>query len=136
MAGKSGARLARGAWLPQGLLRGAHGTYQLSDQVLGPGLTCIGFGRAPEPYIGANVADAWRARGGSMVQIQACGEPTPSAGGPAYEDLDRTFSRYVRSDWLAVVRPDGVLLHDGPLRAASRVLSESLSLLDRYVARS
>jgi 3-(3-hydroxy-phenyl)propionate hydroxylase len=116
------------------LLRGADGTCQLSDQLLGPGLTCIGFGRSTEPYIGTNVADAWRARGGSMVHIRARGEPTQEARAPAYEDLDRVFSRYVRSGWMAVVRPDGVLLHDGPLRAASRVLRESLSLLDHYSA--
>jgi 3-(3-hydroxy-phenyl)propionate hydroxylase len=133
VAGTSGARPSRGTWLPQGLLRGPDGACQLSDQVLGAGLTCIGFGRALTPYLGTNVADAWRARGNSMVQIQASGQ---NSCGPAYEDLDRTFSRYIRSGWVAIVRPDGVLLHDGPLRAASRVLRESLSLLDECAARS
>jgi 3-(3-hydroxy-phenyl)propionate hydroxylase len=136
VAGKAGLRLRRGAWVRQGLLRAPDGARKLSDDVLGAGLTCVSFGRAAEPYVGKNIADEWRARGGSMVQLLPPGAPHAAVGEPAYEALDQTFSPLFRDNWVAVFRPDGVLLHDGPLRAASRVLQESLSLLDSRAARS
>ena len=123
--------LPRGQWLPQGQLLAADGRTQLSDSILGPGLTCVAFGRAAEPYIGADVAAEWRARGGTFVQIHGRGEPAQLPSGPAYEDLDDTFANYVRAEWAAIVRPDGVLLDDGPLRSLGRVLNESLALLDQ-----
>lgn len=135
VTGRAGLRLRRGAWMPQGVVRARDGTCQLSDEVLGAGLTCVSFGRAAEQYLGANIAANWRARGGSMVQLLPRGAPVDNSGEPAYEALDDTFSPLFRANWLAVFRPDGVLLHDGPLRAASRVLQESLSLLDSRAAR-
>ena len=130
--GRAPGLAQRGTWLPQGRLRSADGQVRLSDTILGTGLTCIGFGRAPEPYVGADVTAQWRARGATMVQIDGCGEDVPRLGGSALEDLDHTFARYVRAQWMVVARPDGVLLHDGPLRSASRVLKEALALLDGW----
>lgn len=128
--GRSAPMARRGAWLPQGALSSEDGQVRLSDAMLGPGLTCIGFGRAAEPFVGSNVAAEWRARGATMVQVYGRGERAQRGAGPAFEDLDDTFADFVRAQWMLIVRPDGVLLHDGPLRAASRVLKESLALLD------
>jgi len=129
--GRSSVAPYRGTWLPQGRVRGADDRIQLSDSILGPGLTCIGFGRTPEHYVGANDAAAWRALGGTMVQVCPRGESTLRPGTAAFEDIDDTFAAFLGTGWMLVARPDGVLLHDGPLASASRVLKESLSLLGR-----
>jgi 3-(3-hydroxy-phenyl)propionate hydroxylase len=47
-----------------------------------------------------------------------------------FEDLTCSFGRRA---WIAVVRPDRAVLHDGPARDADRLLRESLALLDAGV---
>lgn len=129
-AGRTRARLARGAVLPQGWVRGNDGYTCLSDDVLGLGLTLVGFGDDAGASLDAKTAAAFKAAGGSIVQISHRGQRLHRGAGDAWEDLDGAFMpRAVPFGWAAVVRPDRVILHDGPIREVNRLLTESFALL-------
>jgi 3-(3-hydroxy-phenyl)propionate hydroxylase len=124
--GRARGPLIRGGLLPQASVRDEHGRSMLSDEALGPTLSCVGFGVAPEARVEPATRAAFLARGGRFVQFRAPGAATP-AGEHAFEDVTCRFGRRA---WIAVVRPDRAVLHDGPARDAERLLRESLALLD------
>lgn len=124
-----GGPLVRGAQIPQGLVRDASGVTRLSDAVLGPGLTLVGFGVDPSSRLTPDAARAWTAAGGTVARISPRGAPLRHSDG-AYEDLDDVFVPAVAPiGWLAVIRPDQVVLHQGPVAEADRVVRESLTLM-------
>lgn len=101
-----------------------------SDDVLGPAFSCIGFGVAPDAHASAEVRAAFLRRGGRFIQLQAQRAAASSGGEHVYEDVTGAFARSVPSDWVAIVRPDRALVHDGPARDADRILREIMALLD------
>lgn len=118
-------RLARGSWLPQGMLRDAAGQSALSDELLGAGPTLIGTGPLA-PILEDDTARRWRAAGGTVLRLQRKGSaPAPGTA----TDLGGTFAKLTDASWCVVVRPDRTVLHDGPLANADRVVRESLRLL-------
>ncbi|RBP18369.1 3-(3-hydroxy-phenyl)propionate hydroxylase [Roseiarcus fermentans] len=128
--GRSGSKLTRGGPLPQGWVRGPDGAVRLSDDVLGSGLTLVGFGRDPRDGLTAATARAFAACGGAMVQIAHRGQARRFRREDSWEDLDGTFlPGAAPCGWAAVVRPDRTVLHDGPVAEADRLVSESLALI-------
>jgi 3-(3-hydroxy-phenyl)propionate hydroxylase len=134
--GRSRSKLVRGGLLPQGWLRTGRETIRLSDDVLGPTLTLIGFGQDPVSLLDSNMATAFLAAGGETIQICHRGQRLHrSAGNSCWEDLDDTFiPTVVPFGWAAVVRPDRTVLHDGPIAEVNRLVGESLKLLGRPAA--
>lgn len=128
--GRGRGRLIRGGLLPQALVRDERGTIMPSDDVLGPAFSCIGFGVAPDAHASAEVRAAFLRRGGRFIQLQAQRAAASSGGEHVYEDVTGAFARSVPSDWVAIVRPDRALVHDGPARDADRILREIMALLD------
>ncbi len=127
---RGGGPLVRGGQLPQGLVRDASGATRLSDVILGPGLTLLGFGVDPSQRLTPDAARAWTAAGGTVAQIAQRGRPLHQAGN-AFEDLDDVFIPAATPiGWLAVIRPDQVVLHQGPVAEADRVVRESLALMN------
>ncbi|MGZ5198649.1 MAG: bifunctional 3-(3-hydroxy-phenyl)propionate/3-hydroxycinnamic acid hydroxylase [Telluria sp.] len=128
-AGRSAARLLRGGPLPQGLVRRAPGTPVLpSDDVLGQSLTLVGFGCDPAPLLAPGLASAWTAMGGSIVHLRHRGQP----GHPehSWEDMtDALVPGAAPVGWIAIVRPDRVVLNDGPVEQLDQMVSASLGLL-------
>ncbi|KVE23706.1 3-(3-hydroxyphenyl)propionate hydroxylase [Burkholderia singularis] len=130
VAGCTKSRLVRGAVLPQGWVRGADGRTCLSDDVHGSGLTLIGFGRDAAAALNDETAAAFAAAGGTVIQISHRGQRLHLAPSSSWEDLEGVFlPRAVPFGWAAMVRPDRVIVHDGPASEANRLVSESLALL-------
>ena len=128
--GRTRAKLVRGAVLAQGWVRGADGSTRLSDDVLGPALTLIGFGRDAGSALDERASRAFAAAGGTFVQIAHRGQQLHLVRDRCWEDLEGVFlPESVPFGWAAVVRPDRTILHDGPVSEASRLVRESLALL-------
>ncbi|GLQ91492.1 FAD-dependent monooxygenase [Dyella acidisoli] len=125
-----GEKLAHGSPLPQTRVRGSDGTTRLSDDVLGRGFALIGFGVDVSSFLDASIAAAFAAAGGSIVQIIHRGQRLHVEAHGAWEDLDSAFlPRLVSVGWAAVIRPDKIIIHDGPATDANRLIRESLTLL-------
>lgn len=128
--GRAGAKLTRGAVIAQGRVRRADGVIQLSDDILGAGFTLVGFGHDPQPQLDEAVLARFTAAGGKVVQIAHQGQRLHVTPERCWEDLDNVFLPGVASmGWVAVLRPDRTILHDGPIADTNRLVRESLDLL-------
>lgn len=129
--GKDHSRLQRGGHFAQALLRNDAGEIQLSDDVLGNKLCLVGFGIDPHSLLDSGELARWRAAGGHCVQICQRGQSLHRQPGQhVWEDISGAFvGELAPFAWLAVVRPDRTLLHDGPATSASQLLDTSLNLL-------
>jgi len=127
--GRGGARLVRGGQLPQGLVRRGPGASCIpSDEALGQKLTLIGFGCDAEAELPSELKAAWRRAGGHIVQLRHRGQP--GHGGQSWEDMsDALVPGAAPVGWVAVVRPDRTVLHDGPLKRLDLVVRETLTVL-------
>jgi 3-(3-hydroxy-phenyl)propionate hydroxylase len=123
--------LARGGTFPQAWLRTSENTMRLSDHLLGSGFAILGFGVNPCAGLPAALIRAWRSRGSRFVHIHPCGKTAPASSEDAVcEDITGAFMPFVVPlGWIAVVRPDRIVLHDGPADHRESVLREALRLL-------
>jgi 3-(3-hydroxy-phenyl)propionate hydroxylase len=118
------SRLRRGEPLGQVRVRSATGNLGLSDDALGPGFALVGFGEDPVPHLDAAAETALRAAGGRTVTLGR------RDSGCAFEDLDAALvGSKAPEGWVAFVRPDRIVLHDGPVAQSARIVRESLALL-------
>lgn len=124
------SRLRRGGQVPQCLLRPREpGGMALSDDAIGPGFAMIGFGVDPSAELPETLLDSWRAAGGSFVQIDPRGRPACPSQVTRWEDVTGALiPTAVPVGWIAIVRPDRTVMHDGPAAAAAAMLRESLEL--------
>lgn len=125
------ARLLRGGQLPQVWVRSRRsGTPVLSDDAIGPGFVLIGFGADPSRHLNAEQSRHWAALGGRIMQINPRGEPAWASNPDTWEDLAGSLVPVtVPIGWVAVVRPDKTVMHDGPLHEASAILQAAI---DRF----
>lgn len=128
--GRSASRLVRGGLLPQGWVRDAAGHIMLSDEALGGSLALIGFGQDAASLLDPATAKAFSAAGGETVHITHRGQRLHCSGHVRWEDLEGVFlPACALFGWVAVVRPDRTILHDGPIADANRLVLEALALL-------
>jgi 3-(3-hydroxy-phenyl)propionate hydroxylase len=127
--GGNRTRLQRGGALPQCLVRrSAEHRCVLSDKVLADSLTLVGFGCDPAPLLSPGVAAAWKAVGGRIVHIRHRGQDGHSER--SWEDMtDTLVPKTAPVGWIAVVRPDRTVLHDGPIAQLDSVLMTAIGLL-------
>lgn len=125
------SRLRRGGLFAQGWVRKGLGDAPvLSDAVLGEHMTVIGFGVDPTRHLDAGLADQWLRAGGRFVQIDPRGRACTPSSCERWEDVSGDLMpRYAPMDWLAIVRPDRAVIHDGPAPCAARLIRETLDLL-------
>jgi 3-(3-hydroxy-phenyl)propionate hydroxylase len=123
----SGAFLRAGHALPQAWLRRADGSVLLSDDLLGPGLAIVGFGVDPACLLDADVRAEWAAMGARLIHVRPRGAKSCAAAGhTSAEDFAGAFIPFVVPvGWIAIVRPDRVVLHEGPAEKASSLLREA-----------
>ncbi|WP_349608419.1 MULTISPECIES: bifunctional 3-(3-hydroxy-phenyl)propionate/3-hydroxycinnamic acid hydroxylase [Cupriavidus] len=136
--GKTRAKLVRGGLLPQGLVRSGPGAPIVpSDEALGARLVLAGFGCDPASRLSPSLLAAWQQAGGDIMQLRHCGQAGRGAlearegqGGLSWEDMsDKLVPGAAPVGWIAVVRPDRTVLHDGPLEALDDIVLESLAML-------
>lgn len=122
-------RINAGESFPQSwVARGGEGAW--SDDVLGAGFSLVGFGHDPGSYL-ADEAAAWRAAGGSCVQLCHRGQVLHRTDGDhVWEDVLGTFvPDKAPVGWAAIVRPDRTIMHQGPASESARLVRETLELL-------
>lgn len=127
--GKTRSRLVRGGLLPQGLVRrGPGASIVASDEALGPVLSLVGFGCDPAQALSVEGRAAWARAGGTIVQIRHRGQV--GGGEHSWEDMtDALVPDAAPVGWVAVVRPDRTVQHDGPLEELDAIVAEALRAL-------
>jgi 3-(3-hydroxy-phenyl)propionate hydroxylase len=125
------SHLCRGGQVPQVWLKPeAGGEVVLSDDVLGNGLTMVGFGVDPSLALSSTEIKAWTSAGGSFAQINPRGHMANMSSLRTWEDLTGgLMPTVVPVGWVAIVRPDKVVMHDGPASDASLMLAQVKQLL-------
>lgn len=127
--GKTRSRLVRGGLLPQGLLRREPGAPTVaSDEALGAQLSLLGFGCDPGTLLSASGLSAWLDAGGNIVHLRHRGQ----SGGAAHswEDMSGVLVPDAAPlAWVAVVRPDRTVLHDGPSGQIDAIVAQALAVL-------
>ncbi len=126
-----GARLRRGQQMPQVWLKPfAGGEVRLSDDVLGMGFAMVGFGVDPSGTLSPADVQAWLASGGQFVQIDPRGNMARTTAQRPWEDLTGgLMPAVVPVGWVAIVRPDKVVMHDGPVADATALLQQAWPLV-------
>jgi 3-(3-hydroxy-phenyl)propionate hydroxylase len=127
----SGSRLPHGQQMPQVWLRPqAGGELVLSDDVLGTGLAMVGFGVDPCAGLSPQAMQAWAMAGGRFVQINPRGKLAGRSSLRPWEDLGGSLVPTVAPmGWVAVIRPDKVVMLDGPASDAAALLKQTEDLL-------
>ncbi len=127
ISGKPHKQLVRGGQFPQDTVRSQAGIC-LSDEVLGDQLTLVGIGIDPASVLDDASNKAWVQAGGQLLHLGKRGQ-FPN-GNPAYaEIIGNDLALDVPGGWLAVVRPDRVVMHDGAPHQAQNLVRESLNML-------
>ena len=123
--------LSNGALLPQIWVRSRDGRIVLSDDALGGGLVMAGFGCDAASLLSPSAKAAFVAAGGRFVHIAARGQIPPMSGADdAWEDLAGTLTPgVVKRGWVAVIRPDKVVMANGPEAEAQTLAASALQLL-------
>jgi 3-(3-hydroxy-phenyl)propionate hydroxylase len=127
--GRTRSKLVRGGMLPQGLVRSSPGAAMvLSDDALGARLTLVGFGCDPAARLPAALLAEWTRAGGCTVQVRHRGQPRKGESG--WEDMTNALVPGAAPvGWVAAVRPDRTVMHDGPLADVEKIVRETLALL-------
>lgn len=120
----------RGSHMPQVWLK-ERGQEQitLSDDALGQNFVMIGFGVNPAQDLSPELVRQWQAIGGRFMCVAAAGSANQmDVSVSTWEDFDgRLMPDVAPHGWVAIVRPDKVIMHDGPLTAAASMLKNMLS---------
>jgi 3-(3-hydroxy-phenyl)propionate hydroxylase len=126
-------RLVAGSMLPQGWVRAADaGTPQLSDDALGMQWSLIGFGVDPVRHLDAALVERWERLGGEVWQWCHRGQAQHLApAGRRLEALDESvLPRVAPVGWVAIVRPDRIVMAEGPQAEVERLLRRALHMLE------
>ncbi|NWA24426.1 bifunctional 3-(3-hydroxy-phenyl)propionate/3-hydroxycinnamic acid hydroxylase [Pseudomonas gingeri] len=121
-------KLIRGGLFPQVWVRNAQQQIQRSDDALGDHLTLVGFGVDPLSLLDATQIDAWKAVGGSFLQITPHGQRA-RIGCAFVEDLNHGLLSLAAKGTLAVVRPDRIVMHHEPANQAGKLLQTCTGLI-------
>ena len=127
MPGQASRELTRGGQLPQNLVRRGE-SICLSDNVLGDHLTLVGFGVDPRAQLDELTRARWQGAHGRFLQIGLRGQ-SPAGDMAFAEDLSDALVPGIRRGWVAVVRPDRVVMHDGPAHLATVIANDCMRLL-------
>lgn len=125
--GKEG-RLERGNHLAQAWLRENEGQGAWSDDVLANTFNFVGFGVDPRAYLSLAQQNTWLKAGGKFVQINPRGYQALNA--ESWEDLTgELLPKHAPVGWVAVLRPDHIIMHDAPAYQSEQLVKQSLALL-------
>lgn len=128
--------LMRGGQWPQTWVRSADGRRTvLSDVALGDGLALVGAGVDPTLGLEDALRRRWLAAGGTFLCIEPRGTAVRRRVCATWEDLTGTLvPDALPPGWVAVLRPDRAVLHDGPASEVGRLVQEALACLSAGTA--
>ncbi len=125
-----GLALKNGANAPQIWLRSRTGRVALSDDVLGAALVLTGFGCDAASHLSPAAKAAFEAAGGHFVNVVARGQFPANENGEFWEDLAGTLMpARMKAGWVAVMRPDKVVMANGPAAETESLALTALRLL-------
>ncbi|NPU94270.1 MAG: bifunctional 3-(3-hydroxy-phenyl)propionate/3-hydroxycinnamic acid hydroxylase [Gammaproteobacteria bacterium] len=127
--GRSAVGLQRGGQFPQDLVRSPSGIC-LSDDVLGDQLTLVGIGVDPAAVLDVAALAQWEAAGAQVLHLGMRGQ-TGNGTTRFAEIMGNNLVLKAPQGWLAVVRPDRVVMHDGPPQSADTLVGDSLRVLSK-----
>lgn len=129
-ARNAGKRKLPGDMLAQTWLRNRDGEMRLSDDVLGPMISLIGFGVDPRRQLCLDDMASLARIGGIILQISHHGQRLHlGPATPVWEDLTGgLLPGAVPFGWVALVRPDRTIIQAGPAAETKRILVEMLEL--------
>lgn len=119
--------LKRGGQIPQDFVRQGP-RICLSDDILGDQFTLVGFAIDPTSLLDADTQARWQALNGHFVQIGMRGQ-NPASETTFAEDLSDKLVPGTPRGWVAVVRPDRVIMHDGPAGQVLKMVNECMQML-------
>lgn len=120
-------RLQRGSQIGQSWVRSCNGM-TLSDSALGDIFTMVGFGVDPRSLLDERTHAQWLAHGGRFLQIGLRGQ-RPTSDTPFLEDVSDQLVLSVPRGWIAITRPDRVIMHDGPAGQAAYIIGDCIQAL-------
>lgn len=117
-------RIKRGHPIMQAPLKNVHGRIQNSDDIAAGKFRIMGFGHHPEKYLSAVMRKKWQEFGGESLQIchrnQVLNRPFLD---DCWEDIQgNLLPQTAPLGWLVILRPDQVVMHEGPLEDADSLL--------------
>lgn len=119
-----------GEIFPQAIVR-YDGRIVPSDEVLGLAPCLVGFGVDPAEQVGPALRAAWLERGGRFVRIGRRGESREADA--TTRDCEDVAGAFLSSSdaigWMAVVRPDRVVMCEGWTEDGTRLVAGALGLL-------
>ena len=123
-------RLRHGAPIPQFRVRTPAGAIELSDTLFGPCLTLVAIGIDAGAQLSAATRRAWVMHGGRIVALRSPGSPSTHLGSACEViDEEEALPNGLTAGWCAVIRPDRVIVNDGPAENAEQLLIDTLDLL-------
>jgi len=124
-------RLHRGGQVPQTWVRDTRKQQVvLSDDAFGAGFAMVGFGVDPSQGLTPDQVRQWQGLGGRFVRIMAHGAPKDDSTVETWEDFNGTLLPNIAPrGWVALVRPDKVIAHDGPVQDVQTMMSQTIALL-------
>lgn len=123
VARSAGNRFEHGNHLAQGRLRAPDGRTVLSDDALGAQLQLVGIDVDPHTLLSPEQRATWQALGGQTVTIAG------NVDG-AWADVDATFTPFAKTGgWLIAMRPDKVVMADGPPAQIASIVQSVSTLL-------
>jgi len=121
-------RIKRGHPIMQTPLRNNTGEIKNSDDIAKGQFRLLGFGFHPEKHLSNTMIERWQEFGGASLQIchrnQVLNRPKKD---DCWEDMQGDLlPNSVPMGWIVIVRPDQVVMHEGPMEDAEKILEKVL----------
>ena len=121
-------RIKRGHPIMQTPLINNAGEVKNSDDIAKTKFRLMGFGFHPEKHLSTAMIERWQDFGGESLQIchrnQVLNRPNQDC---CWEDIQGDLlPNAVPVGWIVIVRPDQVVMHEGPIEDAEKILEQVL----------
>ncbi len=128
------SKFQHGGQMPQGhvQLRSNPLTTCLSDKVLGDALTIVGVGVDPLTVLDQAIKDQWTKMGGQFLHlthrdiIEQSLDPCSNVA-----IIKDGFISDISQDKIIVIRPDRVIMHEGPSKQINKIVNQCIEMLKR-----
>ncbi len=119
-------RIKRGHPIMQTPLKNCHGRIENSDDIAAGKFRLMGFGHHPNRFLSTDMQKKWQEFGGESLQIchrnQVLNRPILD---DCWEDTQGDLlPKTVPLGWVVIVRPDQIVMHEGPMEDAENLLKQ------------